>query len=263
MSTVDQRIKALQARIGVPSDGVLGPVTLTRLEEIVEDSFAARASAPAAAPFSLLVSHAGLDRLVQFEISSEANYRARLSKPIWPGAASGVTIGIGYDLGHTSVARIEADWRGRIRDADLDRLLVTQGVKGEAARGLPARLSDVVVPLDAARGVFYERTLPHFAAVTRKAYPGVEALPADAQAMLLSLVFNRGAQMSGPTRVEMKAIQNLVPARDLAGIAAQVRAMKRLWDPAKLLGLHKRRDAEAALIVASDRPYDPAELVRL
>jgi hypothetical protein len=49
----------------------------------------------------------------------------------------------------------------------------------------------------------------------------------------------------------------------LAGIAAQIRAMKRLWDPAKLPGLHKRRDREAELIAAADRMYDPTELVRL
>jgi GH24 family phage-related lysozyme (muramidase) len=106
------------------------------------------------------------------------------------------------------------------------------------------------------------RRCPRYARDTRRVYPGVEALPADAQGMLLSLVFNRGASMADTDRRrEMRQIRPLVAAADLAGIAARVRAMKRLWDIAELPGLHRRRDREAELIAAADRLYEPEELV--
>ena len=61
----------------------------------------------------------------------------------------------------------------------------------------------------------------------------------------------------------MKAIKPLVVARDLGGIAAQIRSMKRLWDINRLRGLHERRDKEAKLIESANRTYDPNELVTL
>jgi GH24 family phage-related lysozyme (muramidase) len=64
-------------------------------------------------------------------------------------------------------------------------------------------------------------------------------------------------------RREMRAIRPRVTSGDLAGIAEQIRSMKRLWDPVVLPGLHSRRDKEADLVASADRHYDPAELVSL
>jgi hypothetical protein len=259
MPSISTRLKELQKRMGVEADGMLGPVTMTRLEALVAETLPG-----AAVPeFNLIASKTGLDQIVRFEISSEANYRKNLQNPIWPGKESGVTIGIGYDLGHTAASRIEEDWRGRIRDADLDLLLTVEGLKGEDAKKALKKVNDVVVPLEPAQDVFFRRTLTFFATLTRRTYPGVEALQADAQSMILSLVFNRGGKLAGDERREMKAIQDLIPRGDLAGIASQIRSMKRLWDPVAMKGLHVRRDREAELIAAADRPYDDAELVRL
>jgi GH24 family phage-related lysozyme (muramidase) len=61
----------------------------------------------------------------------------------------------------------------------------------------------------------------------------------------------------------MRAIRALVPNIDLAGIAAQLRSMKRLWDPDKLPGLIARREAEAVLVEQAMRSYLPDELVRI
>ncbi len=260
MPSVTTRLKQLQKRIGVEADGMLGPVTMTRIEELVAIAMPGEGPPP---EHSLVASAKGLDAIVRFEISSEAHYRKKLQNPIWPGAASGVTIGIGYDLGHTPASRIEQDWRGRIRDDDLERLLKVQGLTGERAKRAVKRVKNVVVPLEPAQEVFFRRTLTHFAARTKRAFPGVEELPHDAQSMLLSLVFNRGGSMTGSRRREMKAIRSLVPAQDLSGIAFQIRSMKRLWDKAKLPGLHKRRDREAELVEGARRHYDPDELVRL
>jgi GH24 family phage-related lysozyme (muramidase) len=61
----------------------------------------------------------------------------------------------------------------------------------------------------------------------------------------------------------MLAIRDLVARGDLAGIAAQIRSMKRLWEGKGLDGLLRRRDDEAALVAGARRTYTPDELVRL
>ena len=137
------------------------------------------------------------------------------------------------------------------------------GLKGDAAQKALPFVEHIRVPLEEAKEVFYTSTLPGYAGLTQNAYPGVEALPADAQTMLLSVVFNRGTRMSGRSRREMKAIQPLVAAKDLDGIAEQIRAMKRLWDEAVLPGLHVRRDKEAEMVAHARVDYEPSELCRV
>jgi GH24 family phage-related lysozyme (muramidase) len=270
-----ERIKKLQKKIGLNDDGVIGPVTLSRLEAIVEEWLTLKKSQgkpekvetpttpPAATTFSMIVSKRSLDKLIEFEITSESVYQKKYQKPIYPGGDSGVTIGIGYDVGFNTKTQIDADWRGKISDADLELLKTAAGVKGAAAGALIANLKSVTVPFAAAREVFYVSTLPRYAANTRGVYPGVQNLPADAQGALLSLVYNRGTKLTGDTRKEMNAIVALVAAKDLNGIAAQITSMKRLWDKNKLPGLHTRRDEEAKLVKNARETYPPEELVKV
>src|SRR2546421_4292710 len=133
----------------------------------------------------------------------------------WPGESSGITIGLGYDLGFAS------------------------------------EFSDIKVKRDDAIDVFKNRTLPLYRARTEKAFPGVDQLPANPQGALVSLVFNRGPGMDGDRRKEMRAVRDAVAAGDLQEIADQIRAMKHLWDPNKMDGLLKRPDAEADLVESS------------
>ncbi len=200
---------------------------------------------------------------MRFEVGSEAAYEKKYRHPIWPGGESGVTVGIGYDVGMNNDAAIRADWGGQVSDADVDLLASVARIAGLAAKAALGRVKSVDVPLWAARQVFSVRTLPRYAGITRKVFPGVENLPADAQSALLSLVFNRGASLSGERRAEMRAIRDLVPIGDLAGIGAQLRAMTRLWEGIGLPGLIQRRREEAALVERSDRPYSTDELVRV
>jgi hypothetical protein len=259
-----ERIRALQRRIGVEPDGVIGPLTLSRLEALLGPApTPAVALPPPSANASLTVSTRGVDQLIAFEVSSEATYERKYQRPIWPQGESGVTIGIGYDLAHQGPATIRRDWAGLLPDTDIERLAAASGLAGADAKRALARVANVVVPFAAARKVFYLRSLPVYAAKTRGAYPGVEALPADAQAGLLSLVYNRGAGKQGERRREMAAIAPLVVAGDLAGIAGEIRSMKRLWDPRVLPGLIDRREKEAQLVQQSRRTYAPEELARI
>jgi hypothetical protein len=272
--TID-RVKKLQKKIGLNDDGVIGPVTLSRLEAIVDEYFDLKKAGkpdkvetPTTPPadakhFSMVVSKRALDKIVEYEVTSEAAYTKKYQKPIYPGADSGVTIGIGYDVGHNTKTTIDADWRGRISDDDLELLKTAAGIKGAAAGALIANLKSITVPFAAAREVFYIHTLPRYAKDTRAIYPGIEKLPADAQGALLSLIYNRGSSLAGDRRREMKAIAAHVAAKNLEAIANEISAMKRLWDKSKLPGLHKRRDDEAALVKNARSAYPPEELVKV
>jgi hypothetical protein len=259
MNTID-RIKAIQARLGLEADGVVGPATLTAVERLMDDI-----SAPLEEQPRLTCSSAGLEWIVKFEISSETYYNRHLKHPTWRGGDSGITIGVGYDLGFVTIAQMRRDWGGKIADADLGKLEKVCGLKAEKAQSKVKLVSirAVAVPLESASKVFHTSSLPAFAKKCLKAYPGIEKLPADAQAALLSLVFDRGAQKSGSTRREMKAIEELIVAGDLDGIADQILSMKRLWQDRGLDGLLRRREVEADLVRDSEHDYDAAELVRI
>ncbi|MBK9315435.1 MAG: hypothetical protein IPM55_14520 [Acidobacteria bacterium] len=259
--TIKDRIKRLQKRLGLVDDGIIGPATLTRIEAVLDKCENAPSAPPV--PFNLECSKAGLEVIVKFEISSQAHYESKLNRPTWPGGESGVTIGIGYDLGFNTKTQIREDWRGRISDENLDRLAEASRVTGQNARALIAGLRDIKVPYEAAKEVFFIRSLVRFAKDTRGIYPGIEKLPADAQSMLLSLVFNRGTKLTGSTRVEMNQIVSLVKSKNLKGIADQIRSMKRLWVGKGLPGLLARRDIEANMVENARLVYPPEELVRL
>ena len=265
--TVDpivERIRALQRRIGVEPDGVIGPLTLSRLETLLGPVPApAVALPPPSANASLTVSTRGVNQLIAFEVSSAATYERKYQRPTWPQGESGVTIGIGYDLAHQRPEAIRRDWSGLLPDTEIERLASVSGIAGALAKAALMRVANVVVPFAAARKVFYLRSLPEYAALTRRAFPGVERLPADAQAALLSLVYNRGAALEGERRREMRAIGQLAAAGDLGGIAGQIRAMKRLWDPRIVPGLIDRREKEAQLVERALHDYAPQDLAHV
>jgi GH24 family phage-related lysozyme (muramidase) len=166
----------------------------------------------------------------------------------FPGGDSGVTIGLGYDLGYESAGDFENDWKPCLSDDDFTTLSQCIGLKGTNAKAKCSELKAIKIKSSDAQKVFLERSVPKYQKLTQQAFPGVDDLPADAQGALFSLVYNRGTSMNGDSRAEMRAIRDLVPKGDLQGIADQIRAMKRLWEGKGLDGLLKRRDAEADLV---------------
>ena len=174
------------------------------------------------------------------------------SKPEWPGGQSGVTIGFGYDLGYVTADQFESDWGERIRRDACQRLKAAVGLRALRARNRVGELSNIRVSRKAAGEVFDTRSLPLYELRTAQAFPGAEALPEDARGALVSLVYNRGTSMvdNSPEdrRREMRAIRAAAAAGDLAEIAAQLRAMKRLWEGKGLGGLITRREEEAQLV---------------
>ena len=259
-SDTKNRIKRIQSHLGVPSDGIIGPTTLTALENVLFDKQQREAVGE---HFSLTVSKKGLKQIVKHEISSAVYYNKFLSHPVWPGGQSGITIGIGYDLGYNNEQQIRKDWSGNLSEIDLEKLVVVSGLKNDAASQALKNVKSVFIPLETAQSVFYESTLSRYAAATARTYPGIEKLHPNAQAGLLSLIYNRGTSLKGPRRKEMATIKDLVIQQDYTGISQQIRAMKQLWENKGLDGLLKRRDDEARLVSQTDNTFEESEVVRI
>ena len=198
------------------------------------------------------------DLIIKYEVGGGKNYYTRaLQRPTYPGGASGVTIGIGYDIGYNTLHSLTKDWEGIIPDADLNRLKGAVGKKRHDAKAYINKVRDIKIPWSAAEEVFNKKTLPKFIANTKRAFPGAQdLLSPDGFGVLVSLVFNRGGSMKGSTRKEManirSAIKNGTKSQDLNDyIADQIRSMKRLWVGKGLDGLLTRRDEEAKVIQRS------------
>jgi hypothetical protein len=208
------------------------------------------------------ISQAAFDLIVASEVTSQAAYEKKYRRPTRPGGQSGVTIGIGYDVGQADKKQFLADWRGRIPDEMLYALAKCCGVTGSAATPLAAKLHDVVdIPWETALEVFCTRDIPHYLDLLFNACPAARELPPDCLGALLSIVFNRGASFNnkGERFAEMRAIRDLLKSGKLAGIPAQIRSMKRLWTTRDVIGLQSRREREAVLFEKGLRDHHPEE----
>jgi GH24 family phage-related lysozyme (muramidase) len=236
--TVPEIIKTVQRNLGLTVDGIAGPKTWAAIAKALGLD---TASLPCATP----------QKAIDFILEAEG-----IDQPSqWPGAESGVTIGYGYDLGYET--NFENDWAGRLNETEISTLKNALGKRGEAARKIAPAFKNITINRNAAKEVFFTKTLPQYENETRHAFPGVEQLPDLAFGALVSLVFNRGTGMVGARRAEMRAIRDLIlryaeSSLSLGGcckeIAAQLRAMKALWTGKGLDGLLKRREAEARMV---------------
>ena len=202
-----------------------------------------------------MLSKKSLDLILEFEVGGGENYYNKfLKNPAWPGEQSGVTIGVGYDLGYVNKTEFSEDWKGLPKEI-FDRLYKVVGIKGYNAKNLIRGLRDIVVPWELSLQVFNNKTVTKFWNLTRDTFPNFDKMPEDAKGGLVSLVFNRGNALEGDRRREMKLIRdgmritNTFDQKTLTFIANQIRNMKRIWAGGSIeKGMSRRRDAEAKLI---------------
>jgi GH24 family phage-related lysozyme (muramidase) len=214
----------------------------------------AMGKAPATAPPAFLksggleISEEGWNLIIRHEVGGGGAYYDRhLKKPTYPGGASGITIGIGYDLRFNSKAQIAKDWHMLNKDV-LARLQSVAGKQGTHA--LARSLASIAIPYDIALRVYRESTVPRFAAITRKSYPGTEKLHPHAQSAMLSWVFNRGGGITGSGRDrEKRAMKAAIPVSP-GKLPGEFRSSKRIWQGKGLDGLIRRREDEARLVEA-------------
>ncbi|MBZ9603317.1 glycoside hydrolase family protein [Phyllobacterium chamaecytisi] len=198
------------------------------------------------------ISERAIDLIVRFEVSGRAVYERKLVHPIWPKGNSGVTIGVGYDIGYVNAAQFAEDWKSII-DSEAIGLLQTVAnlTGGKASAALPT-VKSTAVPWDAAMKQF-RNFLPCVIAETEDAFPNTDKLTDNSFGALVSLVYNRGSKVSpgNARRKEMYNIHQLMVAQNFSAIPGQITAMKRIWegDPA-MKGLLERRDLESFLFEA-------------
>jgi hypothetical protein len=214
------------------------------------DYFNTRTTAPRYSPSSRAIDPKAVALLIAFEVSSQARYERELQSPIWPKGRSGVTIGIGYDVGYVKKEWLHEDWKGILSEAQLGRLVNACEVKGQAANSITANYRDIKINWDDALLQFSSTSLPRFTAETLAVLPNATELNDKYLGAIVSLVYNRGASFRkvGARYREMRAIRRHMMNRNFASIPAELRNMKRIWagDP-KSRGLLIRRDLEATL----------------
>ncbi len=204
---------------------------------------------------TLRLSSASVQLIIRAEIGSPDYYDRFLQTGHLPrNKRSGVTVGIGFDLGQHSAADIRnALWR-HLPPRQVFSLCQLAGLRGDAARtGFPRR-EKVTISLPLAEAIFLARTLPHVVGETVRIFPETLHLPPDAAGALVSLVFNRGASLKSKTRGEEKSdrrqgmanIQRLLREGNLLQVAEEIRGMKTLAAKNET-GLIARRESEARL----------------
>ena len=202
-----------------------------------------------------MLSKKSLDLILEFEVGGGENYYNKfLKNPAWPEGQSGVTIGVGYDLGYVNKTEFSEDWKDLPKEI-FDRLYKVVGIKGYNAKNLIRGLRDIVIPWELSLQVFNHKTVKKFWNLTKDTFPNFDKMPEDAKGGLVSLVFNRGNALEGDRRREMKLIRdgmritNTFDQKALTFIANQIRNMKRIWAGGSIeKGMNRRRDAEAKLI---------------
>jgi len=196
-----------------------------------------------------MISKKSIDLIIQFEIGGRSYYEKALQKPTWPGGASGVTVGIGYDLGYNTEKQFLADWSPSLNLNFVNALKPLCGLKGEKAKAMiRGEVLNVRIPYNIAYDVFVKSSVPRFYKAALTIYPEMIHLNEDTQGALVSMVFNRGTSLAGDRRKEMRAIVEFVKLKDYEGIAEVIEKNRRLWEGVGLDGLVIRREAEADLI---------------
>ena len=197
---------------------------------------------------ALTLSKSGVDFIQRHETGGQAYYNKRYTGVIWPGGASGGTVGVGYDCGYNSRTQITKDWKGVATPSELSILLSMSGVKGSRAKAFAKRYKGAVhITWGEAQSVFVRSTLPRFTGYTATAFRlQKDTLHPHSNSALTSLVFNRGSSMSSKSsRNEMRNIRTHLAAGKPELVPAEFRKMKRLWVGKGLDGLLRRRDEEA------------------
>ena len=196
-----------------------------------------------------MISKKSIDFIIQQEVGGRAYYDKALQKITWPGGESGATLGIGYDVGYENMAQFIKDWGDNLSADNIKIIKPLVGIKGEKVKDLlKGDILNIRIPYNIAYDVFVKNDVPRYYAMTKKIYPELEQLNEDTQGALVSMVFNRGIELKGDSRTEMRAIVDLVAKKDYEGIAEEVEKSKRLWEHKGLDGLVIRREAEADMI---------------
>lgn len=186
-------------------------------------------------------------QLWDFILSTEG-YEAQ---PYVPSGASGVTLGYGYDLGQQRKDKMYQELSPYYTNDQLKRLEEAIGKRGDAARKIVGKFSDITITREKAQrlAILVKR---RYAEDTVSIYPEILNYHPHCQGAILSLVYNRGNLLidkpNHKPRGDMRDIQSALRQNRGNDIPKYLRAMKRLWSPdpkKEERGLIIRREKEA------------------
>jgi len=200
-----------------------------------------------------LIGKKGYQLIIDFEVGGgRAYYDRYLISPALPGAYSGITIGIGWDLRFNSPKKFDAVWGKLLEHHYLTneqyfrlRSWCTQPVSN--GKKVEAELADIEIPWHIAHEAFVRETIPRFYALACNTFPSLETAPIEVRAALTSLVFNRGGSLKGSRRKYMREIYLDALEGKWTRVPDNLRAMVVWWLGMSVYrGLYRRRYAEAA-----------------
>jgi hypothetical protein len=218
-------------------------------DELSETLVPGLETAPLRAPKSTTpISDQAIALIVASEVSSSSTYNQKYKSPIWPKGQSGVTIGVGYDVGYVKPMELQIDWKDYIPANQILSLQPACGEKGPAARDILPTIPALVIAWPSAYAQFKHEMIPRYVGLVERSLENTSLLPSDCLGALVSLVYNRCASfnLKGDRFSEMRQISDAMEAKNFTAIPGYIRSMKRLWGP-DLSGLWVRRDAEAKL----------------
>ncbi|UFX46118.1 hypothetical protein HAP47_0005230 [Bradyrhizobium sp. 41S5] len=200
------------------------------------------------------ISSKAIQLIINSEVSGEAAYKNAYRRPTWPEGRSGITIGIGYDVGYVDAFSLEQDWKDYTSAENIKLLSNCCGKVGEIAHKLMPDVQAVVIDYEPARDEFLTNEKKRYVGLTEDSLPNSKLLRPDSLGALVSLVYNRGASFSIPPErdpegryAEMRAIKAHMANKDWKKIPGELRSMQRIWRGTGLDGLLIRRELEARL----------------
>ena len=189
-----------------------------------------------------------VQKIVNFEVGSIRYYNRYLTTPLSPlNDASGLTIGVGYDLGYNTAEDIRRDWQGFIPSEDIEKLASVAGLRGDDAKKAHRSVVGVSIPYEVAFKQFMKVTLPRWIMKAYQLWPNFDSLNNNQKTALVSLTFNRGTSLVGQSRVEMKEVRDLLERGNIRPIAGLIKSMARR---SPLKGVQARRVAESELFAS-------------
>lgn len=209
-----------------------------------------KAIAPRRSRSSRIISKNSIELIVFCEVSNQKRYEKLLRHPVWPKEKSGVTIGIGYDLGYVKPQELRQDWSVVLASDELSQLEPACGLTGQRAEEALQNFQSLNISWEKAYKQFTDKLLPLYVGETIQSLPNTDKLSPGSLGAIVSLVYNRGANFRNqkPQYEEMRKIYSLMETEQFNKIPDQIVSMKRLWagNP-NCEGLLVRRDLEAAL----------------
>lgn len=187
------------------------------------------------------------DYIINVETGGYSNYNCH---PEWPGGASGLTIGVGYDIGHRSKSDVRADLAPYLSEKNLNCLLKFVGKVGQSAKAAMKRddcWKCICLSWTDATIIYKQATLPKYIEDARRVFPYLDYELPEIRGVVVSIVLNRGQSMSGSSRKEMRQLRDAIKNGDRKKIPSIIRNMKNRVKKGDK-GLLERREREAEMV---------------